>query len=130
MINKTALQNPAFLARIRAAAIQAVRLAHIERKPVGVAMVYNRNGAPSIRAAWHMAAKQLEFFDCSDRDVTDAVLQALRAQHKTRVLHYLALAERASRQALPLVTVEYDSGPLEGLPLHIRPRFELVRGAA
>lgn len=130
MITKTNLQNPAFVARIRAAAVQAVRLAHIERKPVGVAMAYNRNGAPSIRAAWHMAAKQLEFFDCSDRDVTATVLQALRAHRKTRVSHYLALAEEASRQALPLITIEYDSGPLEGLPLHIRPRLELVRGAA
>lgn len=130
MITKTALQNPAFLARIRAAAVAAVRLAHISVKPVGVVYVYNRHGAPSIRAAWHMASRQLEFIDCADRDVTTVVLAALRQHHKSRVSHYLALAVHASRQALPLITVEYDSGPLEGLPLHIRPRLELVRGAA
>lgn len=114
MLTKTALKSSKFLAAIKAAAVAAVRKSHAGLLPVGIGYALNRRGAVAVRAVAHRG-RSVEYFDSSDRDVTSLVLAALRAWH-------------TEARALPLITIEFDSGPVEGLPLHIRPALELIQG--
>ena len=67
-----------------------------------------------MRAVAHRG-RSVEYFDSRDNDVTARVLAALRAWH-------------ADARALPLINVTFDSGPIEGLPLVIRPALQLIKG--
>lgn len=82
MLTKTALRSPAFLARIKAAAVAAVHAAHgpAPMPGVGWAHVYNGKGRYSLRAVARKGGG-LEFFDRHDNDVTAVVLEALRTWH-------------------------------------------------
>lgn len=113
MLTKTALQNPAFLARIKAAAVAAVRASQLP----GVAQrpVCNRRGKLSVLAIHHKG-KGLSFHDATDRDVTPVVLAALRRMHGNRLEHYQAMAKEASEWPGRLPTVEFDSGPISMNP--------------
>lgn len=83
MITKTALKSPAFLARVKAASVCAVKVAHgpAPIPGVGWAHVLNGKGRYSLRVVWHSRSGSLEFFDRADRDVTAVVLAALREWH-------------------------------------------------
>lgn len=82
MLNQTQLKHPAFLARVKAASVAAVHRARRRGAfKVGMAVVHNRKGAPSLLAVWHVQSRTLEYFDKSDRDVTAQVLAALRETH-------------------------------------------------
>ena len=114
MLTKTALKSSKFLATIKAAAVAAVRKAHAGVLPVGIGYALNRKGAVSVRAVARRGGA-VEYFDSRDNDVTGRVLAALRAWH-------------AAARALPLIEVTFDSGPIEGLPLVIRPALVLIQG--
>lgn len=110
MLNSTALKSPAFLVRIKAAAIEAVKNSHAPNSRshgIGQAVACNRKGRPAVLAAYHRRGG-LEFFDMNDRDITTDVLAALRAYHReaakptatTRQPVALAIVEDG-RQSLP-----------------------------
>ncbi|MCQ4311723.1 hypothetical protein NAV33_07415 [Pseudomonas stutzeri] len=78
MLNKTALKNPSFLAKVGYAMRGAVN-ASVNRLNIGLATATNRHGAPAVRVVYRRGlSAPFEFFDSSDRDVTDEVIQALR----------------------------------------------------
>lgn len=82
-INATSLQSPAYLARIKAAVLRAVRKAHRPGavRGIGHAEVYNRRDMPSLS----IVARQrggFEIFDHQDRDVTDLIKAALVQFHQ------------------------------------------------
>lgn len=92
MLNKTALKSPVFLARIKAAAVQAIENARDyavadtgNGQPGAVRVGFTevkakRTGKPSLLVAWRRGTG-LEFFDNADRDITADVLAALRDYH-------------------------------------------------
>lgn len=99
MLTKTALRSPAFLARIKAAAVAAVLEANRQVMPsvirgIGMARVNDRRGRFSLQAVFHTEGRALEFFDRRDNDVTAVVLEALRTWHAE---------QRAARPPLMLV---------------------------
>lgn len=114
MLTATALKSPKFLAAIKAAAVSAVRKSHAGILPLGIAYAMNRKGEKSVTVVAHRG-RSVEYFDSRDRDVTGRVLAALRAWH-------------AESRVLPLIQVDYDSGPIEGLPLQIRPSLSVIHG--
>ena len=114
MLTKTALKSSKVLAALKAAAVAAVRKAHAGVLPVGIGYALNRKGAVAVRAVARRGGT-VEYFDNRDHDVTGRVLAALRAWH-------------AAARALPLIDVTFDSGPVEGLPLVIRPALVLIQG--
>jgi hypothetical protein len=125
MIKTTSLKSYAYLARVKAAVLAAVRKSHAQACPVAIVHVLNRKGENSLavvarRRVDAHGLPALEFFDTADNDVTEIVLTALQAWHAVK---------RVAADPLPLITVEYDSGPLEGLPLHIRPALVLTHGS-
>lgn len=139
MLPRTALASPVFMARVKLAAVQAVKSA----KPYPLAdngtgkaryikfghaeVLAKRTGKLSLIVAFH-SGHGLSFIDGSDRDVTDDLLAALRSYHAD--MRKLAGDGCTIDQALPLITIDYDSGPLEGLPVYIRPSLQLVQVAA
>jgi hypothetical protein len=114
MLTKTALKSPRFLAAIKAAAVAAVRKSHAHPLPVGIGYALNRKGAVAVRAVAH-CGRSVEYFDSRDRDVTAQVLAALRAWH-------------IESAPLPLIQIDLDTGPMEGLPLKIKPALSIIRG--
>ncbi|MCG3073130.1 hypothetical protein [Pseudomonas aeruginosa] len=85
MLNKTALRSTAYLVRVKAAIIAAVRCAHAPHRSalgIGHDAVTDRKGRFSLRVVWRRG-HGLEIFDRQDRDVTDVVLTALKAFHMT-----------------------------------------------
>ena len=78
MLNKTALINPAFLAKVGRAMREAVT-ASAGAMGIGIAGAYNRHGAQSLRVVHRRGRLSgFEFFDAAGRDVTGQVIGALR----------------------------------------------------
>ncbi len=92
MLTSTALKNPLFLARIKDAVVQAVQNAKAypladagNGQPGSVKVGFRdvtakRTGKLSLMVVFHRG-QGLEFIDAHDRDVTTAVLTALRQYH-------------------------------------------------
>lgn len=80
MITTTALKSPRYLAALKTAALQAVRLAHSRVCPAAACWVKNRRGEASVYAQF-CRGRSVEFFDTNGRNVTDRVLGALREWH-------------------------------------------------
>lgn len=80
MITTTALKSPRYLAALKTAALQAVRLAHSRVCPAAACWVKNRRGEASVYAQF-CRGRSVEFFDTNGRNVTDLVLGALREWH-------------------------------------------------
>ena len=97
MLTKTAICSPAFLARVKAAIVQAVRESHAPHRSalgIGHASVKNAKGRHALYVVWRRGGRGLECFDRDDNDVTALVLSALNTWH----------AEQR-KPALPLVEV-------------------------
>lgn len=125
MINANSLKSPKYLARIKAAIVAAVRKSHTQVCPTAVVYALDRKGEPSLaviarRGTASHGPHELEFIDRHDNDVSAVVLAALQAWHA---------GARLAVEPLPLITVEYDSGPIEGLPLYIKPVLAIVGGS-
>lgn len=108
MITSTSLKNTNYLARVKAAIERAVRKAHAVspvpelavRTIAGYAEVYSVRGRLSLEVYAYKGGRLMIL--CNDEDVTARVMAALRDYH-------------AKPAPLPLVTVDFDSGPM---PLH------------
>lgn len=81
MITSTSLKQIAFLVRIKAAILLAVRKAHKSAVAVGTVIVRNRRGVASCLVVWRADSRKLEIFDTADRDITADTLAALRGFH-------------------------------------------------
>ncbi len=110
MLNKTALSNPAFLVKIKAATLAAVADCSRSGKPVS-RVIHNRKGRPAILVCAYPGGI-VGYIDAADDDVTDQVKAALRAWHA----------------AARLPVVHYDSGPVEGLSVVCRPSLSVIEG--
>lgn len=86
MINSNSLKSPAYLTRVKAAIVAAVRKSHAQICPVAIAYAANRKGVPSLvvvarRRTDAHGLQALEFFDSADHDVTAVVMASLQAWH-------------------------------------------------
>lgn len=82
MITATTLKSPRFLAALKAAALQAVKISHSRICPAAAAWVYNRNGEASVYAQT-ARGRHVQFYDTNGRNVTEMVLSALREWHQS-----------------------------------------------
>lgn len=118
MITITALKSPRYLAALKTAALQAVRLAHSRVCPAAACWVKNRRGEASIYAQF-CRGRSVEFFDTNGRNVTELVLGALREWHAmkrakaaAKILDYPCLKIGANWNFVSLRMVDFrPSGP-------------------
>lgn len=82
MITPTTLKSPRFLAALKAAALQAVKISHSRICPAAATWVYNRKGEATIYAQT-ARGRHVQFYDTNGRNVTDMVLAALREWHQS-----------------------------------------------
>ncbi|MGH9931700.1 MAG: hypothetical protein ACREA9_21060 [Pyrinomonadaceae bacterium] len=80
MITKTSLKSRRYLARVRRAAINAVKLAHAFKSGICAFPVTNCRGDLSLYAIGRVGGS-IEFHDAHDNDVSGIVLEALRDFH-------------------------------------------------
>lgn len=103
MITKTALSSRSYLARIKAAVVEAVREAHAPHRSalgIGHAVVKDRRQRFSLRVVWRRGGKGLECFDRQDNDVTARVLEALRSWHAECRLPRIEVAQATESEWL------------------------------
>lgn len=126
MLNKTALRNSAFLARIKAAIIVAVRESHAAHRSalgIGHAAVENAKGRFCMRVVWRRGGRGLECFDRDDNDVTSLVLAALNAWHaEQRMPPLMQVRELSPAEALREIMLHGNADALR--------RFIFRAGAA
>lgn len=105
MLTKTALRSPAYLARIKAAVVAAVKHAKPVRYGVSIAgprgigrsVVNDRRGRSSIWVVFY-SGHGPEFFDRENRNVTDSVLTALRTWHAETRIPRMEVREASSEE--------------------------------
>lgn len=94
--NRSNMSHPAFAAKLKAAVVEAVR----KSSPYSVGVAYVENSAGDrclLVTAW--PGRGFEVQDRESNDVTAEAKAALRDFH-------------ASKKAIPLMQIEFDSGPM------------------
>lgn len=101
MLTTTSLKNPVFLARVKAAIVEAVKRAHRRGADIAHVQVKNKHGQPTL----HVFAERGQHFTVDTHhgdNVTEIVLTALREYH-------------SQPAPLPLIQIDFDSGPFWGI---------------
>lgn len=80
MITATALKSPRYLAALKNAALQAVRLSHRNVAPAAAVWVNNRRGEANVYAQ-ACRGRSVQFYDVNGRNISETVLGALRKWH-------------------------------------------------